>query len=215
MSIDSSIEGTSTGGAEELVPLHTGFDQVRRGYDRVQVDEYVQGLERELRDLAADRDASAERADHLARSVEELRGRNAALQEGIDRACRSPLDPEELPRQLARMVELANAEAQEVIRRAEVMAERTWAASARAAARLCDHYERLAVETQQVRDEVQTDHRALIVEAQAKAAAIVEEAQERQDYLDEQAARARRQVEEDFELAMAMRRAEAMRSLSD
>lgn len=199
---------------EELVPLHTGFDQAWRGYDRAQVDDYVQGLERELVDLAADRDASAERADHLARQLDDLRVQNGALRKGIEQACRAPLDPDKLPRHLAQMVELANAEADEVIRRAEVMADRTWAASARAAARLCDHYERLAAETQRVRDEVEIDHRDLILDTQTRAAAILTEAQVRQQELDEEAARSRRMVEEDFELAMVSRRREAMRALT-
>jgi len=205
MSVDST---------EELVPLHTGFDLGWRGYDRAQVDDYVQGLERELRDLVADRDAAVERSDRLARQAEDLRVQNNALRDGIDRACRTPPNPVELPGHLARMVELANAEADEVVRRAEVMADRTWAASARAAARLCDHYERLAAETQRVRDEVEVDHRDLIQDTQAQAAAIITEAQERQRELDEEAARSRQVVEEDFRLAMASRRAEAMRALT-
>src|SRR5699024_3736210 len=99
---------------DELVPLRTDFDVVLRGYERDQVRHYVQAVETELRLLATDRDAFAAQAGELARQLEEARARIRELHERVDRICRTPVEPEALAERLARMVELAHAEADEI-----------------------------------------------------------------------------------------------------
>ncbi|SDF83143.1 DivIVA domain-containing protein [Lentzea fradiae] len=159
MSVDSKTE---------LVPLRTWFGLRWRGYDRAEVDDYVAELEAELRLVTADRDASEARADALAARLTAVLEENAALQDGLERVCLTPVDPKGLPERLAHMVALAEEERREVIR-----------------------------------------------DAQLKALMIVAEAEQNARRLDEEAAAKRESIREDFRLAMAARRAEAMRALAE
>jgi DivIVA domain-containing protein len=59
------------------------------------------------------------------------------------------------------------------------------------------------------------ERRDVIRDAQLKALMIVGEAEQRARVLDEEAARKREEIREDFRLAMSARRAEAMRALAE
>jgi colicin import membrane protein len=196
---------------EDLVPLRTGFDLSWRGYHREEVDDYVHDLEHDLHDLAADRDACTARAEHLDRLLAEARAENRALRAELNRVCSSPLDPAVLPVRLAVMVEVATAEAESITAQARA----AWAASQSAAARLREHYDDLAAEVLRQRDENEAEHQAIVREAWAKARLIVAETEARQQESDMASAKARAQVEEDFKLAMDLRRAEALRALAE
>jgi colicin import membrane protein len=150
-------------GEGDPVPLGHPFDVVWRGYDRRQVEEY---LEVELRTLAEDRDAATGLVCDLARLLDETRAQVCRLRERYDELCLAPLAAAAVEVRLRRRVEVAHAEASNIVMRARVRAEHL----------------RLAATEEAVRE----------------AAAAV---------------RRRQRVEDDFQIAMAVRRAEVMREL--
>jgi cell division septum initiation protein DivIVA len=200
---------------DELVPLRTDFDVVLRGYERNQVRQYVEAVETELRLLATDRNAFAAQAGELVRQLEQARGQIRELRERADRICRTPIEPDVLGERLARMVELAHAEAEEITARARAAAEHSRSTERQAAERQRRRHERLVVELDTRRQEMEAEHRDLMRGAQEKVEAMVRDAERRRRELDEQAARLREQVESDFAVAMAARRAEADRIVRD
>jgi hypothetical protein len=150
-------------GEGDPVPLGQRFDVVWRGYDRRQVEEY---LEVELRTLAEDRDAATGLVCDLARLLDETRAQVCRLRERYDELCLAPLAAAAVDVRLRRRVEVAHAEASNIVMRARVRAEHLRLAAAEEA-------------------------------AQEAAAAV----------------RRRQRVEDDFRIAMALRRAEVMREL--
>ena len=199
----------------ELVPLRTGFDVVMRGYRRGPVLEYVRAVEEELRLLAADRDANAELTQSLVAEVEQLRVQNTRLARRLDEASRTPVDLDAIPPRMARMVEIAKEEAAEITARAQAAAEHSWAIAQEAAGRLRARYENALAELDRARRETETEHRSLLQQAQVDAAVMTTEADRRRAELDDRAAKRRARVESDFDLAMARRRAEAMREIAE
>jgi cell division septum initiation protein DivIVA len=200
---------------QELVPLRTDFDVVLRGYRRGQVRQYVRAVEEELRLAAADRDASATLAQALAAEVEQLRAQNARLSRQVDEMSRTPVEPDAVPPRLWRMVELAKEEAAEITARAQAAAGHIWATAEEAAGRLRARYADALAEMERTRRETEIENRTLLEQARAAASAVAAEADRHRAELDAQAATRRRQVESDFEVAMARRRSEAMRELAE
>jgi hypothetical protein len=201
--------------SSELVPLRTGFDVVLRGYRRGQVRQYVRAVEEEVRLLAADRDANADLAQALAAEVEELRAENARLGRQLDEVSRTPVVPSAMPARLRRMVELAREEAAEITARAQAAAEHSWASAEEAASRLRARYTEGLAELDRARHEMEVEHRTLLHQARADAAAMTTGADRLCQELDDRAAKRRERVEADFELAMARRRTEAMCELAE
>jgi len=200
---------------QELVPLRTDFDVVLRGYRRGQVRRYVRAIEEELRLVTADRDANASLAESLAAEIEQLRGQNARLTRQVDELSQTPITPDAVPPRLRRMVELAKEEAAEITARAQAAAEHSWAIAEEAAGRLRARYADALAEMDRTRREMEAEHRTLLQQARVDASVMTTEADRRRGELDDQAARRRTQVETDFEVAMARRRAEAMRELAE
>jgi colicin import membrane protein len=147
------------------VPLGHRFDVVWRGYDRRQVEEY---LEVELRTLTEDRDAATRLVCDLARLLDDTRAQVYRIRERYDELCLAPFSADAVDARLRRLVELAHADASNIVMRARVRADRILLTAAEDAAR----------ET-------------------------------------EAAVRRRQRVEEDFRLAMAIRRAEVVQDLRD
>lgn len=199
---------------DELVPLRTDFDVVWRGFEPAQVERYVRAAETDLKVLAVDRDAAVARADDLARRLESARAEVRDLRARLDRMCRAPIDPSALDERLRRKVELADAEAAEITTRAEAAAERTWAAADEAATRLRKRHEDLIAELDARRREAEAEHRTLMRRAREHVETTTREAARRRRELDEQAARERQRVQDDFDLALATRRAESARALA-
>jgi cell division septum initiation protein DivIVA len=173
----------------ELVPLRTGFDVVWLGYRRDQVQHYVGVTERDFELLAADRDAAEARALSLARNLEAAREENRALRDRIDRLCRQPLSPDSVGERLRHAVDAALVEAAAIVERADAIEDHVWA-SAR---------------------QTHAEHRDLLATTRERMTRLVHEGEARRRALDEAAARHRAQVEEDFELALALRRKESLR----
>ncbi|WP_309116997.1 hypothetical protein [Saccharothrix sp.] len=203
-----------TDGREELVPLRTDFDAAWRGFDRRQVRHYVAAVEADLRLLAVDRDAAVARADDLARELERARAEIRELKETLDRVCRTPVEPDALSERLRRMLELAHAEADEVTARARAAADQSWETTRRATERLRERHERLVADLDARRHEMETEHRDLLRRTRDQVDAMTREAEQRRRDLDRQAAELRARVQADFEVAMAARRAEALKDIA-
>lgn len=199
----------------ELVPLGSAFDVVRRGYDRSQVDEHLERVDADLRILAADRDSAVARAAELARQVDNQRLQIQNMQADLDKSTAPPTSVEGLSERLARMLRLAQDEAAEIRAMAE---SETTAAIAKAeadAVALRERYQRLISELDERRVQMEAEHQKVMAKANSEADRLVGEivAEVRKD---EEASTARRkQVEEDFDIAMASRRTEAMELLAE
>ena len=194
--------------AVDLLPLKIDFDTVLRGYDRDQVQYYVQAAERDTQLLAADRDAALSQAEDLARQLESARAANRELRNTIDRISRTPIDPAALSERVRRMVELATAEADDITRRAQAAAERTWRHAEDTAARLAQRHRELLTELDGRRRAMEAEHTDLLQRAQADVDRMTRNAQQRRAELDRRAEALRTQAQADFDLAMAARRAE-------
>lgn len=199
----------------ELVPLRTGFDLAWTGYRRDQVRHYVRQVEEELRILAVDRDAARSEAASLVAQLEGVRTENRRLRARIDRVCRTPITVDGARERLRHMVELAHAEAEEVVGRARALGEQSWHAARAAEAGLRRRHSWLAGEVESRHREMRAEHEELMRHARERVAALVGQAESRRRELDEEAARQRQQVLADFELAMSTRRAAATRRLAE
>src|SRR3978361_349405 len=100
-------------GERDLLPLGTGFDVVRRGYDRGQVAEDLDRVRAELL-CPADRDAAVAQASELARALDRTRAHVEELRAQIDRLAAPPDSMEGLSERLQRMLRLAQDEAREM-----------------------------------------------------------------------------------------------------
>ncbi|WP_327563961.1 hypothetical protein [Actinophytocola sp.] len=199
----------------ELVPLRTAFDVVWRGYDRRQVKEFVRHAEAESRLTTADRDTATAQVEELAAQLEELRSENRRLRAKLDRVCHTPIEPDALTERLSRMQELARDEAAEITARAQAAAEDTWASAEQAGLRMQERYQRLIAELDVQRLEMQAEHHQLISCTRAEVNAMTNQAEQHRRQLDQQAALRRQEVENDFEIAMAARRTDTMRTLAE
>jgi DivIVA domain-containing protein len=102
-----------------VLPLPVSFALAVRGYDREQVDEHLAELHDEIRLLTVDRDAAVAAAENLARSLESTRAEAAGLRARLKQVLTTPDDPAVLGERVRQMLELARAEADEVVRAAQ------------------------------------------------------------------------------------------------
>ncbi len=184
-------------GERDLLPLGTGFDVVRRGYDRGQVEEHLDRVEADLRILTADRDAAVAQASELARALDRTRAHVEELRAQIDRLAAPPDSMEGLSERLQRMLRLAQDEAREMRASAEQAARRTREESEERARTTLAEADEQAHRTVTEADE---HARRTVAEAEKHARRTVAEAEEQaSDTLDE----ARRQAREMHEAAEA------------
>ncbi|GAA3865492.1 hypothetical protein GCM10022243_34550 [Saccharothrix violaceirubra] len=200
---------------EELVPLRTDFDRSWPGFDRDQVRGYVQEIEADLRVLAADRDNAIARAESVAERLAQTRQENQRLRERLTRVCREPVDLEGATERARRVIELANAEAEEILARAEAVARRCVDAAQRDQEAHRRRHQTLLDQLESHRELSHREHRELMERARAEVDKLTRQAEARRRELDRTANRERERVSEDFDLAMSLRRAEALKALSD
>src|SRR5829696_5410443 len=199
----------------ELVPMGSAFDVVRRGYDRSQVDEHLERVDADLRILAADRDAAVARASELAKQVDNQRLQIQNMQADLDKSTAPPTTIEGLSERLARMLRLAQDEAAEIRANAETETAAAIAKAEADAGALRDRYQRLLTELDERRVQMESEHQNVMAKANAEAERLVSQTTEEVRRRDEEAAARRRQIEEDFDIAMAARRTEAMQLLAE
>ena len=130
----------------DLVPLGSGFDIVKRGYDRAQVEDHLERLDSDLRLLAADRDAAVSQTSDLARQLEAARSEISELRNQVERQSLPPTTLEGLSERLQRMLRLAQDEANEIKARAEAEGGHTRAKAEADAGVLRQRYETLIQE---------------------------------------------------------------------
>jgi DivIVA domain-containing protein len=203
----------------ELLPLGTGFDVVRRGYDRGQVEEHLDRVEADLRILTADRDAAVAQAAELARALDHHRAHVEDLRAQVDRLSAPPDSMEGLSERLQRMLRLAQDETRAMREDASQAAQRVREEADEYARRTRngadEHARRTAAEAEQhARDtvaEAEQHARDTVAEAEQHARDTVAEAEERArqavEHAEEQARatldEARRQARELHEQAEA------------
>lgn len=202
------------GSERDLVPLGAGFDIVKRGYSRTQVEEHLERLDSDLRLIAADRDAAMSQAADIARQMERARSEIDELKGQVNRLSLPPSTLEGLSERLQRMLKLAQEEASDTKARAEADAVQIRARAEIEGTALRNRYEKLIAEVDGRRVELETEHRELVEKAQAEFAAKIKQAEDDRLKADAEAEARRKQVEEDFEIAMAARRTAAMKGLA-
>lgn len=203
------------GSERDLVPLGAGFDIVKRGYSRTQVEEHLERLDSDLRLIAADRDAAVSQAGDLARQMERARSQIDELRAKVDRLSQPPTTLEGLSERLQGMLRLAQEEASDTKARAEADAGQIRARAETDANTLRNRYERLIAEVDGRRVELENEHRELVEKSTAELAAKVKKADAERIKADEEAQARRIQIDEDFEIAMAARRTESMKALAE
>ena len=122
--------------SDGVLPLPLSFPLTLRGYDRELVHEYIDELHAEIRVLTVDRDAAVQQAEALADRLEEIRAEHADLQSRFDRVCRTPADPAAVGDRVRRILDLAHAEAAEILDRASQEAHAVRAEADRARDRI-------------------------------------------------------------------------------
>lgn len=197
----------------DLFALGSTFDTVRRGYDRAQVDEHLDRLDADLRILAADRDAAVARSAELSKQLENQRAQITKLEQELSRLSTPPTTMEGLSERLQRMLRLAQDEAAEIKARAETEAAELVVRAEADGGSLRDRYQQLLADTENRRDSMETEHTSVLQKAEAEAARVLAEATGRVQQLEAESSARRLQEEEDFEIAMAARRANAMQSI--
>lgn len=205
----------SLGDERELVPLGAGFDVAKRGYSRAQVDEHLERLDGDLKMLTADRDAAIGQAGDLARQLEIARGEISDLRGQVDRLAQPPTSVEGLSERLQRMLRLAQDESADTRARAEAEAGHIRAKAETDASAMRARYEQLLTELDLRRKEMEAEHRKVLEDARAEGKKITDDAEAERRRLDTESQDRRTKVEEDFEIAMASRRNEAMRVLAE
>ncbi|RLK61827.1 hypothetical protein [Actinokineospora cianjurensis] len=191
----------------EIVPLSTGFDLAWRGYRKRQVREYIRCAEEDLRYVSEDRDAALQKAQRVADELERVRRENLVLRQRIDRICRAPVDLAGAEDRARRVIQLAQAEAEELLARARAVAARSWSTVRAMETAARDRHERL-------NRVAEAEHTALTARTHTLITAQSAAAERRRQELDEEAESLRGRVMADFDLAMSARRAEQTTELA-
>ncbi len=215
VTLPGSVNDMGLGSERDLVPLGAGFDIVKRGYSRNQVEEHLERLDSDLRLIAADRDAAVSQVGDLARQMEHARSQIEQLRGQVDRLSLPPTTLEGLSERLQRMLKLAQEESSDTKARAEADAVQIRARSEADGAALRNRYEKLIAEVDGRRVELETEHHELMEKANAELAAKAKAAEDERTRADEEAQARRTQIEDDFEIAMASRRTESMKALAE
>ena len=198
----------------DLLPMRSMFDIVRRGYDCAQVDYQLEQLRADLQIAVADRDAGATQAAELTRALEAARGEIDDLRAQLERLAAPPTTVEGMSERVVRMLRTAQNEAAETTAKATAAAAAIRADVEREAAALRARYEQMIGEAHRRRSAMEAENERTIAEACRRSEEIVALAAQRAKQHDAESAVLRRQVEEDFDIAMSARRRDATRELA-
>jgi cell division septum initiation protein DivIVA len=222
-------------GQDHLPAPGSAFAVSRRGYDPVQVDDYLRHLDAQLRMLAADRDAAVEQNGQLTRQVNVAWAETDRLKGQLRRLSAPPESVEGMSERLQSMLRLAQDEVAERRRRADAEASEIIARAAAAAGELPRQNEAIRRQLEHERKQLTFERNKILSDAREAADLIRSQASAECDQLraatasateatrnesdverhtlDAQSAAKRAQVEEDFDIAMSARRAEAMTTI--
>ncbi|ALG06559.1 hypothetical protein [Kibdelosporangium phytohabitans] len=188
-------------------PIPLGFDVVRHGFDRAQVQQHIANLESNLRRLTADRDNARAQAAEQTRQIDAMRAELNQLSQQVTGSTQPIKTVDEVHKQLRVMLEVTKAEALEITARAQAAADKTFATAQQASAALRSRYEFLLADLEAQQTQLQTEHKAALEQARADLNRMSTDAEDRRSKFGEQADAQHRQVEQEFESAMAARRA--------
>jgi len=172
----------------DLVPLHdeqepSGFDVVLRGYDRRQVEDYVERVDLAL--AAADRQ-HGEDSDRMVTLENQVLSLRSAAAESEQRAAGLPEPASRLTERLATMLRLAEEEAEQIVEQAREQASRTMAERTAELDQREVGIAGAAGEAEQTRLDAQRDAEAVRVNAQQEAVGTVTEARRQADEMADQ-----------------------------
>src|SRR5215213_7422698 len=200
----------------DLLPIHEAqhsFDVVMRGYDRNQVAETIERLEADFRIALADRDAAVNRSADLAGQLSALHGEIESLRRKA--ATASAPTFENISERIQHMLQLAEEEAGEIRRAAELDAQAVREQTAAEERALLERHAAGQAEVERMIAEARHNAEQIAQKAQLRADELVAKAQERVARLDAESQARRAKVEEDFDIALRARRAEAARIEED
>jgi chromosome segregation ATPase len=181
-------------------PIPLGFDVVRHGFDRGQVQQHVANLESNLRLLTADRDAARAEVASLSREINALRAQIT------DKTV--PLSGnKEVHEKLRVMLEVTRAEAASITAQAQANAEKAFAAAQKAATALRSRYEFLVADLEAQQVQMQAEHASAMEQLRGQLTQLSTDAENRRRRFGEQADAQHLQVEQEFASAMAAKQA--------
>jgi cell division septum initiation protein DivIVA len=185
------------------------FDVVLRGYDKSQVAETIERLEADFRIALADRDAAVTRSADLASQLSAMHGEIESLRRKAAHA-QAPTF-ENISERIQHMLQLAEEEAGEIRRSAELEAHAVREHIAGEERAMLERQAAGQAEVERMLAEARQGAEQIMQNAQLRADDLVAKAQERVARLDAESQARRAKVEEDFEIAQRVRRAEAAR----
>ena len=179
----------------------SGFDVVLRGYDRRQVEDYVERVEIAL--AGADRQ-HADDGERLAALETQVLSLQSAVSEAEQRAAGLPEPASRLTERLATMVRLAEEEAEQIVEQAREQASRTMSERTVELDRREADIAGAAGVAEQTRLDAQRDAEAVRAHAQQEAAGLLTDARRQVDEMAEQVRQQvtakREQAEQDVSL---------------
>lgn len=196
-------------------PAPAPFAVVLRGYDRDQVSEQFHRYGAELRVLAADRDAAAAHARELTDLLDEAQDEIDNLRREVDRLSVPPTTAEGMSDRIVRMMRLASDEASEIRASAANEAAEVRSLARQEAETTRREADRIRSDMTSRRQAMEDEHKSTMTRADEEAARIVAEARAESDKLNRTAEENRERVQNDFDLAMSMRRDKAIRTISE
>src|SRR5215212_4924347 len=198
------------------MPVHEAqhsFDVVLRGYDRSQVADTIERLEADFRIALADRDAAVARSADMSSQLSALHGEIEALRRKA--ATGSAPTFENISERIQHMLTLAEEEAGEIRRAAETDAMAVREQTSAEERALLERHAAGQAEVERMLAEARQNAEQIAAKAQLRADELVGKAQERVARLDAESQARRAKVEEDFDIALRARRAEAARIEED
>ncbi|WP_448627245.1 hypothetical protein [Geodermatophilus sp. URMC 64] len=196
----------------DMMPMHEAqhsFDVVLRGYDRNQVAETIERLEADFRIALADRDAAVARSADLAGQLQAMHGEIEALRRKAATAAAPTF--ENMSERISHMLRLAEEEAADIRRIAEQEAQAVREQTAAEERAMHERHAAGQAEVERMIAEARQNAEQIASKAQIRADELVQKAQERVARLDAESQARRAKAEEDFEIAIRAKRAEAAR----
>jgi cell division septum initiation protein DivIVA len=196
----------------DMLPMHEAqhtFDVVLRGYDKHQVAETIERLEADFRIAIADRDAAVARSSDLASQLSAMHGEIEALRRKAATAAAPTF--ENMSERISHMLRLAEEEAADIRRIAEQEAQAVREQTAAEERAMHERHAAGQAEVERMLAEARQNAEQIATKAQIRADELVQKAQERVARLDAESQARRAKSEEDFEIALRAKRAEAAR----
>ncbi|QXQ14981.1 hypothetical protein [Skermania piniformis] len=184
------------------------FKEVRPGFDPGEVRRRVSRAETELRAAENDRDKAAERSRALKVELDQVRAEIDSLRAKVMRMATRRVDTDGMSERVARMLQLAHEEAEEVRAGARVDTSDQITVAEKRAAELRTEAEEKLADAVSKREGIDSDYDSTLERARAEAIGLIEAAHAEADAVRSRAKADREAAERDFEAALSARRVE-------